>query len=97
MGQWAFCSDMGLSVLFCLVLLSAFCKLFEKGVSAMTICKLLAEAQNGRDTISAYQEWDKYSAVPKHIIVVSRDGISLSVQPTARTTWRKKFKEMANI
>ena len=35
---WGFLhySEMGLSVLFCLVLLSAFCKLFEKGTSAMS-------------------------------------------------------------
>ena len=63
----------------------------------MTICKLLATAKRDEDTISAYELWDKFSAVPRYEIVVSRDSIARLVQPTAKTTWKKRFKEMANI
>ena len=63
----------------------------------MTICKMLATAKRGDDTITAYELWDKFSAVPRYEITVSRDGIARLVQPTAKTTWKKRFKEMANI
>ncbi len=63
----------------------------------MTICKVLATAKRDGDTISAYELWDKFSAVPRYEITVSRDGVARLVQPTAKTTWKKRFKEMANI
>lgn len=63
----------------------------------MTICKLLATARRDEDTISAYELWDMFSAVPRYEITVSRDGIARLIQPTAKTTWKKRFKEMANI
>lgn len=63
----------------------------------MTICKMLATAKRDEDTITAYELWDKFSAVPRYEITVSCDGIARLVQPTAKTTWKKRFKEMANI
>ena len=63
----------------------------------MTICKMLATAKRDDDTITAYELCDKFSAVPRYEITVSRDGIARLVQPTAKTTWKKRFKEMANI
>lgn len=63
----------------------------------MTVCKVLATAKRDDDTITAYELWDKFSAVPRYEITVSRDGIAMLVQPTAKTTWKKRFKEMANI
>lgn len=62
----------------------------------MTICKVLATAKRDEDTISAYELWDKFSAVPRYEITVSRDGIARLIQPAAKTTWKKRFKEMAN-
>ena len=63
----------------------------------MTICKLLATAQRDGDTVSAYELLDKFSAVPRYEITVSRDGIARLIQPTAKTTWSKRFREMANV
>lgn len=63
----------------------------------MTICKMLATAKRDEDTITPYELWDKFSAAPRYEITVSRDGIARLVQPTAKTTWKKRFKEMANI
>lgn len=60
----------------------------------MTFCKVLKSATVGKDTVTAYENTDKYSTVPYYEIVVSRDGIGYHVEKTARTTWRKKFKEM---
>ena len=61
----------------------------------MTICKLLAQAQRDDDTITAYELWDYGAAVPRYEITVSRDSIARLVEKTARTTWKKRFKEMA--
>lgn len=63
----------------------------------MTICKCLATAKQDDDIITVYELWDKFSAVPRYEITVSRDGIARLIQPTAKTTWKKRFKEMANI
>lgn len=63
----------------------------------MTFCKVLATARRGEDTITAYENWDKYASAPHYEIVVSVDGWAREVFPTARTTWKKKFKELANI
>lgn len=59
----------------------------------MTFCKLLAQHQTGRYTVSAYQETDKFCSVPRYSVVVSRDGIGLHLTKAAKTTWRKKFRE----
>ena len=63
----------------------------------MTFCKMLATAKRDEDTITAYELHDYGSAVPRYEITVSRDGIARLIQPTARTTWKKRFKEMANV
>lgn len=59
----------------------------------MTFCKILAEQQTGKETITAYEHHDKFSVVPRYSVVVSRDGIALSETKAAKTTWRKKFRE----
>lgn len=60
----------------------------------MTFCKVLAEGKRDGDTITAYEKYEKFSAVPTYEIVVSRDGIARLVFKTARTTWKKRFREM---
>ena len=60
----------------------------------MTFCKILKSAQVGKDTVEAYECYDKFDLAPYYEIVVSRDGIGYQVEKTARTTWRKKFREM---
>ena len=63
----------------------------------MTFCKVLASAQRDDDTITAYEMWDKDAVLPRYEITVSKDGIARLVFPTARTTWKKKFKYLADI
>ena len=63
----------------------------------MTFCKVLATAQRDDDTVTAYEKTDYGCAVPSYEIVVSRGGFARLVEKTARTTWRKRFKEMAGI
>lgn len=60
----------------------------------MTISKCLATASKGKDDFTVYESYEKFSAVPHYEIVVSRDGIGYQVIKTAKTTWRKKFKEL---
>ena len=60
----------------------------------MTICKVLKTASRGDDEITAYEKVDVGSAVPRYEIVVSRDGFARLVESTARTTWKKRFREM---
>lgn len=61
----------------------------------MTFCKILAEAQRGPDTVTAYEKTEKFSAGRSYEIIESRAGIAYSVTKTAKTTWKKKFKEIA--
>lgn len=61
----------------------------------MTFCKILKSAQVGKDTVEAYENYDKFGIVPYYEIVVSRDGIGYRVEKTAKTTWRRKFKQVA--
>lgn len=65
----------------------------------MTYCKLLASAQRDNDVIEAWEMWDKFSAIPRYEITISAVGSSLAriVVHTARTTWKKKFKYLADI
>ena len=63
----------------------------------MTFCKVLATAQRDDDTITAYECIDKYSSAARYEIAVSKNGIARLVFHTARTTWKKKFKELAAI
>jgi hypothetical protein len=67
-----------------------------KGGKNMTVCKLLAEKGKDGKTISAWENLDKYSRVPYYEITVSRDSIAYQVIKTARTTWKKKFKEVCD-
>ena len=62
----------------------------------MTFCKKLKSEKIGRLTVSAYENYEKFSAVPDYIITISEDGIGLAEYKTARTTWRKKYKETAD-
>lgn len=62
----------------------------------MTFCKLLAEKETNGKTISAWENIDKYSSVPYYEITVSENGNAYEVIKTARTTWKKKFKEICN-
>ena len=61
----------------------------------MTFCKELArqEMPNGR-TVTAWENWDKFAAVPRYEVTVAREGIAEMVIPCARTTWRKKYREI---
>lgn len=61
----------------------------------MTFCKLLKAATVGEDTIEAYENYDKFDALPHYEVVISRNGIAYHVEKTAKTTWRRKFSEMA--
>ena len=60
----------------------------------MTFCKVLAEKEKGNDLITAYELWDKGSNRPHYEITVSRESIAYLVIPTAKTTWKRKFKEL---
>lgn len=55
----------------------------------MTFCELLAESGK----VSAWRNQDKYSAYAYYEIVIAENGIALRVIPTARTTWKKAYKE----
>ena len=59
----------------------------------MTICKTLATATKNGYTITAYKVYEKFTKVPHYEIITSKDGIGLWVDRTARTTWKKKFKQ----
>lgn len=60
----------------------------------MTFCKTLAEVVKDEQTISAVELWDKFDAAPHYEIYLSRNGIVYDVHKTAKTTWKRKFKEL---
>jgi hypothetical protein len=60
----------------------------------MTFCKVLATAERDGETVTAYENVDKFSSVKRYEIVVARESIAVQVIPTARTTWKKKFNEL---
>ena len=60
----------------------------------MTFCKQLKSATVGLDTVTAWELQDKFCAVPRYEITVDRDGIVHTVEKAAKTTWKKKFREM---
>lgn len=62
----------------------------------MTFCKQLKTAKIGSETITAYENYEKFSAVPYYEIIVSREEIAIDVIRTAKTTWKRKFKELTN-
>lgn len=59
----------------------------------MTFCKTIAEHQTGRETVTAYESYEKFCSVPRYSVVVSRDGIAMSETKVARTTWKRRFRE----
>ena len=63
----------------------------------MTFCKTLAKASNGKITIIAYGNTEKYSCSTDYEIVIDRGtGIvqNCDIYHAARTTWRKKFNQL---
>lgn len=62
----------------------------------MTFCKQLKIAVIGKNTITAWELYDKGSAVPRYEVTLSTCGIAYAVEKAAKTTWRKKFDEMVN-
>ncbi len=71
---------------------------FEMGF-IMTYCKLLATAQRDDDVIEAWEMWETLSKVPWYQITISAVDSSEAriVIETAKTTWKRKFKYLANI
>ena len=63
----------------------------------MTFCKVLATAKRDDDDITAYEKLDQYASAPRYEIVISRGGIARLIFSTAKTTWKSKFKYLANI
>ena len=61
----------------------------------MTICKVLKTAQRDKDEITAYEK-TSFEGFTSYEIVISRDGYARLVEKAARTTWKKKFQELAN-
>lgn len=60
----------------------------------MTFCKQLAKATKDGYEIEAYENTDKFESVPYYDITISKDGIVCDVIKTAKTTWKRKFKEL---
>lgn len=63
----------------------------------MTISKVLAEGKtrSGKDVI-VYESMGKYARLPKYEIVVSDSYIAITCEKTAKTTWKKRFKELTS-
>ena len=61
----------------------------------MTFCKCLAKAEKDGKIISAWENTEKFSKYPHYEITVSVNGVVVDVTRTAKTTWKKKFKEIA--
>ena len=62
----------------------------------MTFCKVLATAKRDDDDITAYEK-TTYEGSVSYEIVISRNSFAYLVEPTAKTTWKKKFKQLANL
>ena len=62
----------------------------------MTFSKVLAETVKNGKEIRAYESIDKYETVPYYEIVICSVGnpFAESVVKTARTTWKRKYKEI---
>ena len=63
----------------------------------MTISKTLArgKTRSGRDVI-AYEKLEKNARMPKYEIVISENSIAYFCEKTAKTTWKKRFKELTD-
>lgn len=62
----------------------------------MTFCKVLKQATIGGYTVTAYENTEKFCTVPYYEIVTDRDGIAVDVEKTAKSTWRRKFRQIAD-
>ena len=65
----------------------------------MTFCKELARAEHRHgDIVTAWELWEKNSRIPHYEITIARGGSAFisygDTIKTAKTTWRKKFKEV---
>ena len=56
---------------------------------------LKSENKNGK-TVTAYEKTEKNATAPEYEIVVSIGSLGYEVIPTARTTWKSKFKSTLN-
>lgn len=59
----------------------------------MTIYTELATKQSGGKVITARKKQEKFSSVCEYELIISVDGMATEIIPTAKTTWKKKFKE----
>ena len=60
----------------------------------MTIVKQLAREDKNGVAVTATENWDKFTTVPYYEISVSKDSMAYIEIKTARTTWRRKFREV---
>lgn len=60
----------------------------------MTVVKQLASDERNGIAVTATENWDKFSSVPYYEISVARGSTAFLVIKTARTTWRRKFREV---
>lgn len=62
----------------------------------MTFCKVLkSSVRDDGVTVTAYEYAEKYSTRKGYEIVESIDSIAVHCTPCARTTWKKKFRELS--
>lgn len=61
----------------------------------MTFTKTLKETTKNGIQVQATENYDKYSSAPYYKIVIAKEGdpCALYVIDTARTTWRRKFRQ----
>ena len=60
----------------------------------MTTCKVLAQGKNGADDVIVYEKFEKFDSLPYYEIVVARDGLAYLCERTARTTWKRRFRQI---
>lgn len=66
----------------------------------MTFCNLLGSKRTERGGvayhITAYEEFDKFSAVPRYSVYVSHsdDCIVFETWKASKTTWKKRFAQV---
>ena len=60
----------------------------------MTICKVLAQGKRDGYDVLVYEKYEKYCGNPYYEIIVAENGIAKLSEKTAKTTWKKRFKEI---
>lgn len=60
----------------------------------MTTCVLLARAEKRNHTFVAEKRIDKFTEFEKYSILEFVDGIHINSTPCAKSTWKKKFREL---